>query len=434
MKCGGSQKRIIENTVLELPDVPYNNNKSECGTKKRRHVKSAKMPLSRKGRSMQRKVAYVFLYKNGIRERSVGIVKRYGTAEQPEVALELFGEEERKKRWRIYYFTEGEALVEAAYLWGCTTERGKSEARLSQCRICAEAGMGGGIVLLPEREVEPERNSRENRMEQSDINNNRTRSGAVLREYLCARYDGKEITEEVLREAFLRKPEPFCDPRIESAKKLMEEIAKAAGGEIEEETAASVHSETLAGIDEEDIRSRYSEEGENGEWNRRQDSDSKPRKKKRTGGQIAYLEKLLLLNPPYGPCRRFDVEYSVRVTPEELLNFPKEGKRFAENSFVLHAYYRYRHVLLGRRRRKTAEDYVLLVPGSYNEKEAKLAELFGFPEFLPVKAIARSEPEVREKMCAEEQKLRRKIGEEKIPETGNGASGKELFGYFCGKI
>lgn len=344
-------------------------------------MKSAKMPLSRKGRSMQRKVAYVFLYKNGIRERSVGIVKRYGTAEQPEVALELFGEEERRKRWRIYYFTEGEALVEAAYLWGCTTERGKSEARLSQCRICAEAGMGGGIVLLPEREVEPERNSRENRMEQSDIDNNRTRSGAVLREYLCARYDGKEITEEALVEAFSRKPEPACDPRIASAKKLMEEIAKAAGGEIEEETAVSVQKDS---------------------------SMSKPREKKRTGRQLAYLEKLLLLNPPYGPCRRFDVEYSVRITPEDLSGFPKEGKRFTENSFVLHAYYRYRHVLLGRRRRKTVEDYVLLVPGTYNEKEARLAELFGFPEFLP---IAQTKPE-----------------------ADDAASGKELFGYFCGKI
>lgn len=308
---------------------------------------------------MQRKVAYVFLYKNGIRERSVGIVRRYGTAEQPEVALELFGEEERQKRWRIYYFTGGEALVEATYLWGSTTNRGKSEARLSQCRLCAEAGMGEGVVLLPEN--------------------------AELREYLCARYDGKEITEEALREAFLRKPESSCDMRIESAKKLMEEITKAAGGEVADETAVAVQRESFA-------------EG------------SKPdaRKTKRARRQIAYLEKLLLLNPPYGPCRRFDVEYSVRVTPEELLKFPKEGKRFAENSFVLHAYYRYRHVLLGRRRRKTAEDYVLLVPGSYNEKEARLAELFGFPEFLPL---------VQTK-----------------PEAGGAASGKELFGYFCGKI
>lgn len=324
---------------------------------------------------MQRKVAYVFLYKNGIRERSIGIVKRYGTAEQPEVALELFGEEERKKRWRIYYFTEGEALLEAAYLWGCTTERGKSEARLSKCRLCAEAGMGKGIVLLPERTDVPAGEQTSRTIQDTG------RKPADLREYLCARYDGKEITEEALLEAFSRKEEPAYDLRIASAKKLMEEIARAAGGEIEEETAVSVQKDF---------------------------SMSKPREKKRTGRQLAYLEKLLLLNPPYGPCRRFDVEYSVRITPEELSGFPKEGKRFAENSFVLHAYYRYRHVLLGRRRRKAVEDYVLLVPGTYNEKEARLAELFGFPEFLPL---------VQTK-----------------PEADGAASGKELFGYFCGKI
>lgn len=326
---------------------------------------------------MQRKVAYVFLYKNGIRERSVGIVRRYGTAEQPEVALELFGEEERRKQWRVYYFTEGEALLEAAYLWGSTTERGRSEARLSQCRLCAEAGMGAGVVLLPERAGDLKHNGGKNRTEQSGGGCGRQLSHPDLREYLCARYDEKELTEAALREAFLRKPEPSCDPRVESAKKLMEEITKAAGGEAASEAAASVQ----------------------------QDMYVESRKARR---QIAYLEKLLLLNPPYGPCRRFDVEYSVRVTPEELAGFPKEGKRFAENSFVLHGYYRYRHVLLGRRRKKNAEDYVLLVPGIYNEKEAKLAELFGFPEFLPL---------VQTKS-----------------EADGAASGKELFGYYCRKI
>ena len=356
---------------------------------------------------MQRKVAYVFLYKNGIRERSVGIVRRYGTAEQPEVALELFGEQERKKRWRIYYFTEGEALVEAAYLWGSTTERGKSEARLSQCRLCAEAGMGKGVVLLPEEAVCPGRNVREYRTEQNGTDSSRKSAQPDLREYLCARYDGKEISEEALREAFLRKPEPFCDPRIESAKKLMEEIAKAAGGE----TAVAVQKKFSSEL----VGSREPEEDVMIDGSRGQ--SLKQKEKKRAGCQMAYLEKILLLNPPYGPCRRFDVEYSVRITPEELGEFPKEGKLFAENSFVLHAYYRYRHVLLGRRRRKTAEDYVLLVPGNFDEKEAKLAEMFGFPEFLPVKEIVPRRLNIKEK-----------------PEADDVASGKELFGYYCGKI
>lgn len=348
---------------------------------------------------MQRKVAYVFLYKNGIRERSVGIVRRYGTAEQPEVALELFGEEEKKKRWRIYYFTKEEALLEAAYLWGSTTERGRSEVRLSQCRLCTDAGMGEGVVLLPESVVCPERSGQEDRSDETYQCGSRQMTQPNLREYLCARYDGKEVTEKELRQAFCRKPVPETgeNPCVESAKRLMEEIAKAAGGGMAGEETASAEREYPA-----ETLGNGNEEGKN-----RQDIESMGRKKKRGGRQIAYLEELLLLNPPYVPCRRYQVVYSVRITPEKLDGFPKEGSRFAENSFALHGYYRYRHVLLGRRMTKEKEEYVLLVPGSYNEKEAGLAELFGFPEFLPVT---------------------------KTPETGGAVSGKELFGYYCGKI
>jgi len=336
--------------------------------------------LSRKGRSMQRKVAYVFLYKNGIRERSVGILRRYGTAEQPEVALELFGEDVRKETWRIYYFTRGEALAEAAYLWGTTTERGRSEVKIQQCRLCAEVGRSGGIVLLPDptgqgnrQEVE---GGRKPKIRRTD-----------LREYLCARYDGKEVTVEELWEAFCRKPaeEVTEKPCIESAKRLMEEITKAAEGERG-----------------------------NGEPQSERNPEGKVKEPRKVRKQMMCLEELLFLNPSYVPCRRYDVEYSVRITPEDLLHLPKESRKYAENSFILHGYYRYRHVLLGRRKRNRKEEYVVLVPGNYNEKEAGLAELFGFPEFLPVKMVAQA----------------KKVA----PETGVAVSSKELFGYFCGKI
>ena len=349
---------------------------------KGRMIRVAKR-LSRKGRGMERRVAYVFLYKNGIRERSVGIVRRYGTAEQPEVALELFGAEIRKKRWRMYYFTENEALAEAAYLWGITTERGRSEAKLSQCRLCTEAGAGRGIVLLPEKGNGPEKAHCTGQEKWVD----RT----AFREYLCARYDGKEVTEEELKAAFGRKPEAVENPRIESAKKLMEEITKAAeGGAGTDEMPEKQGTETeeAGRIDAETVGQ----------------SRGKPSvHRKMLRNRIAGLEKLLLTKAPYVPCRSFDVDYSVRVLPEELECL--ENKGYIENSYLLHGYYRYRHVLLGRRKRKEKEEYVLLVPGRYSEKEAGLAELFGFPEFLPM-----------------------------LPETGGAASGKEPFGYFCGKI
>lgn len=113
-------------------------------------------------------------------------------------------------------------------------------------------------------------------------------------------------------------------------------------------------------------------------------------------------------NPSYTPCGDSRVNYSVRITPEDLHCLPKESKEYTENSYLLHGYYRYRHVLLGRRTGKEKVEYVLMVPGVYNGKEAGLAKLFGFPEFLPVKKTK--------------------------PETGSAASGEALFGYFCGKI
>lgn len=298
---------------------------------------------------MTRSVAYVFLYKNGIKERSVGIIKRYGTAEQPEVALELFGEEVRKKPWEIYYFGKGGVLVKAAYLWGSTTEQSRSEVRITQCRLCAEAGAGAGVVLLPE----------EAKMQE-------------LREYLCARYDEKEVNREELREAFCRKPrtEAGENPCVETAKRLMEEIGKAAGGELAEENRTVP--------------------------------------KKVRAIPASGPEKLLATKPSYTPCCGTGVTHSVRIVPEELRMLPETTERYGDNSYLMHGYYRYRHLLLGRRIRKEKEEYMILVPGTYDKKEARLAKQFGFLEFIPV-AI-------------------------KKPETGNAASGKELFGYFCGKI
>ena len=192
------------------------------------------MRLSQGG-SMERRVAYVFWYKNGIRERSVGIVRRYGTAEQPEVALELFDKELQGRRWEIFYFTKSGALTEAAYLWGSTGGRGTCEAGTVQCRLCAEAGEGEGVVLLPMTEGRAEQTfSGES---QAGGESDRMKDGREFREYLCARYDGKEVSEEELRKAFRRKTvwEAEENPCVESVKRLMEEIAKAAGGELSAE-------------------------------------------------------------------------------------------------------------------------------------------------------------------------------------------------------
>ena len=311
----------------------------------------------------QRKIAYVFAYRNGIRVQSVGVLRRFGTADAPEVVLELFGREEQKKEWRIYYFDRREVLTEASFFWETVQGTGSSEMQKRQCRLCVEAGLGGGVLLLPEA-VAKARTERFGWPE-SD-------------EYLCARYDGSELTEQQLRKAFSRKPVVSTEENdcIRSAQKLVEEITKAAGGEVAEKVKKTKKRETI-----------------------------EPLKKKAEQNRIACLEELLLTKPAYTPCRERNLLYSVRILPEELLALPKEGRRYAENNFLLHGYYGYKHLLLGRRRQKEQEEYVLLVPGRYGKKDAQLASLFGFFEFLPAAG-----------------------------ETAYAASGNGRFGYWCGKI
>lgn len=73
----------------------------------------------------------------------------------------------------------------------------------------------------------------------------------------------------------------------------------------------------------------------------------------------------------------------IRIGPGELQRFPRGSWMLGNNSFLLHGYYQYRHLLLCRYEPDRARnvEYYLGVPGIYNEKEQMMAEMFGFAEF-----------------------------------------------------
>lgn len=66
-----------------------------------------------------------------------------------------------------------------------------------------------------------------------------------------------------------------------------------------------------------------------------------------------------------------------KITRKELSILPRRFWGLANNSFLLHGYHNYDHLLL------IEEDgHVWLgIPGIYDEREARAAELFGFPQF-----------------------------------------------------
>ena len=69
----------------------------------------------------------------------------------------------------------------------------------------------------------------------------------------------------------------------------------------------------------------------------------------------------------------------IRLELKDLRSLPKKYWYLGNNSFLLHGFFNYRYLVLGR----TAEErWFLGVPGIYQRQERVMAAIFGFPEFF----------------------------------------------------
>ncbi|MDE7298368.1 MAG: hypothetical protein K2N94_06005, partial [Lachnospiraceae bacterium] len=90
------------------------------------------------------------------------------------------------------------------------------------------------------------------------------------------------------------------------------------------------------------------------------------------------------LTPMY-PFDDSEFERGVRMEPQDIGMLPKALWKLAGNSFLLHSFYTYQHLLFTRKRQKEGNVCFLMLPGIYNEREQHMAQMFGFTRFRPVK-------------------------------------------------
>ena len=69
------------------------------------------------------------------------------------------------------------------------------------------------------------------------------------------------------------------------------------------------------------------------------------------------------------------------VTPRDFVVLSSEYQKMVRNSFLLHGYYNYRHLILGKFNVGGVEKFYLGVPGVYYDREKMAAEMFGFEAF-----------------------------------------------------
>lgn len=93
-----------------------------------------------------------------------------------------------------------------------------------------------------------------------------------------------------------------------------------------------------------------------------------------------YMERLPELKLPFDGVRR----RCCRMTLKDLGHMPKEWRHLKDNHFLLHGYYEYHHLLIGKLCGRHGERFVLGVPGEYGPREQYMAECFGFSDFSPL--------------------------------------------------
>ncbi len=75
-----------------------------------------------------------------------------------------------------------------------------------------------------------------------------------------------------------------------------------------------------------------------------------------------------------------DREY-LALGPGDFVVLSERNYRLVNNSFLLHGYYNYHHLILTRIRERNKICYYIGVPGNFYEREKKTAVMFGFKSF-----------------------------------------------------
>ena len=90
-------------------------------------------------------------------------------------------------------------------------------------------------------------------------------------------------------------------------------------------------------------------------------------------------QQLSAIYPHIQPFR--DERDYLSLTPSDFVLFPDRFYRAVNNSFLLHGYYNYHHLILARIERRGEIIYYIGVPGNFFEREKQVAIMFGFESF-----------------------------------------------------
>lgn len=97
-----------------------------------------------------------------------------------------------------------------------------------------------------------------------------------------------------------------------------------------------------------------------------------------------YFQKLKAKMPICFPFEGEPIE-CVQMELKDIKELPRKYWYLGNNSFLLHGFFNYRHIMMGEMETEEGKEYFLGIPGVYQNQEKIMATMFGFPDFKPQK-------------------------------------------------
>ena len=270
---------------------------------------------------------------------------------------------------------------------GMALQRGEKEAASGGFRQRGEEGAGSGVFLTrEEKETAPESLMQRREKETAPETFMQNGEKEAVSESFMQRGE-----EETAPETFIQRREKETAPESFMQNGEKEAVSESFMQREEKGTNPETYTqrrekETIQGAVSQSSRRSGTETEENYTRQRMGEGQEVSRAgniSKKNGRTVKLLEeKWLQLSQIYPHIRPFrDERDYLSIGPSDFVIFSEESYRAVNNSFLLHGYYNYHHLILTRMERRGEILYYAGVPGNYYDREKQVAVMFGFESF-----------------------------------------------------
>jgi hypothetical protein len=89
--------------------------------------------------------------------------------------------------------------------------------------------------------------------------------------------------------------------------------------------------------------------------------------------------------PRIYPFEDNEILLCVKIEPKDIGLLPKELWALSNNSFLMHGYYCYHHLIFAKKKDGEGSCYIIGIPGIYHNREQFMARMFGLESFKSIR-------------------------------------------------